>query len=214
MYSPPPDEAAEALARDPPSTPSRRQKDSWKTPPPKLGAAARARPSRRSNPSGALRELRTYGVWLAHIDAKLGGLARRLRVVLRRPSRLAATSARLQVRVASSRAAAAAWRTPGDAWTDDQTFAPRRKSRRALATTTVWRTPHRRRRSERPPRAQASRFAFAVVRSEAARASPSTTAGSGAGRARRRPRPSTCSARWARSCCASRPARRSSPRRR
>ena len=44
---------------------------------------------------------------------------------------------------ASSRAAAAAWRTPGDAWTDDQTFAP--------------------------GACDASRFAFAVVRSEAAR---------------------------------------------
>ena len=47
------------------------------------------------------------------------------------------------VRVASSRATQTAWRTPGDAWTDDQTFAP--------------------------GACDASRFAFAVVRSEAAR---------------------------------------------
>ena len=46
------------------------------------------------------------------------------------------------MRVASSRAAAAAWRTPGDAWTDAGSFAP--------------------------GACDASRFAFAVVRSEAA----------------------------------------------
>ena len=47
------------------------------------------------------------------------------------------------VRVASSRATQTAWRTPGDAWTDSGNFAP--------------------------GACDASRFAFAVVRSEAAR---------------------------------------------
>ena len=91
----------------------------------------------------ALRELRTYGVWLAHIDAKLEAWRDACESYCDGPPGSPRQAPDYAVRVASSRAAAAAWRTPGDAWTDDQTFAP--------------------------GACDASRFAFAVVRSEAAR---------------------------------------------
>ena len=63
MYSPPPDEAAEALARDPidPVEATERFLED---------AAADADEPGKDEILSALRELRTYGVWLAHIDAK------------------------------------------------------------------------------------------------------------------------------------------------
>ena len=65
MFSPPPDEAAEALARypiDPVEATERFLEDA---------AADENEPGHRDEILSALRELRTYGVWLAHIDAKL-----------------------------------------------------------------------------------------------------------------------------------------------
>ena len=64
MYSPPPDEAAEALARDPidPVEATERFLED---------AAADTDEPGKDEILSALRELRTYGVWLAHIDAKL-----------------------------------------------------------------------------------------------------------------------------------------------
>ena len=64
MFSPPPDEAAEALARDPidPVEATERFLED---------AAAETDQPGKDEILSALRELRTYGVWLAHIDAKL-----------------------------------------------------------------------------------------------------------------------------------------------
>ena len=139
MYSPPPDEAAEALARDPidPVEATERFLED---------AAADSetdRPSHHDEILSALRELRTYGVWLAHIDAKLEAWRDACASYCDGPPGSPRQLPNYEVRVASSRATQTAWRTPGDAWTDDQTFAP--------------------------GACDASRFAFAVVRSEAAR---------------------------------------------
>ena len=137
MYSPPPDEAAEALARDPidPVEATERFLED--------AAAETDRPSHHDEILSALRELRTYGVWLAHIDAKLEAWRDACASYCDGPPGSPRQAPDYQVRVASSRATQTAWRTPGDAWTDDQTFAP--------------------------GACDASRFAFAVVRSEAAR---------------------------------------------
>ena len=90
----------------------------------------------------ALRELKTFTVWLAHIDAKLEAWRDACASYCDGAPGSPRQAPDYQVRVASSRAAAAAWRTPGDAWTDAGAFAP--------------------------GACDASRFAFAVVRSEAA----------------------------------------------
>ena len=76
MSSPPPDEAAEALARDP-IDPVAAMEIPW-----------RRRRGEDDQPgadvvSSTSCELRTYGVWLAHIDAKRRGAPARLRVVPR-----------------------------------------------------------------------------------------------------------------------------------
>ena len=137
MYSPPPDEAAEALARDPidPVEATERFLED--------AAAETDQPGHHDEILSALRELRTYGVWLAHIDAKLEAWRDACASYCDGPPGSPRQAPDYQVRVASSRSTEAAWRTPGDAWTDDQTFAP--------------------------GACDASRFAFAVVRSEAAR---------------------------------------------
>ncbi len=136
MYSPPPDEAADALARDPidPVEATERFLED---------AAADTDEPARDEILSALRELRTYGVWLAHIDAKLEAWRDACASYCDGPPGSPRQAPGYDVRVASSRATQTAWRTPGDAWTDDQTFAP--------------------------GACDASRFAFAVVRSEAAR---------------------------------------------
>ena len=89
----------------------------------------------------ALRELKTFTVWLAHIDAKLEAWRDACASYCDGPPGSPRQLPNYAVRVASSRATQTAWRTPGDAWTDAGAFAP--------------------------GACDASRFAFAVVRSEA-----------------------------------------------
>ena len=89
----------------------------------------------------ALRELKTFTVWLAHIDAKLEAWRGACASYCDGPPGSPRQLPNYEVRVASSRSTEAAWRTPGDAWTDAGAFAP--------------------------GACDASRFAFAVVRSEA-----------------------------------------------
>ena len=89
----------------------------------------------------ALRELKTFTVWLAHIDAKLEAWRDACASYCDGPPGSPRQAPDYHVRVASSRSTEAAWRTPGDAWTDAGAFAP--------------------------GACDASRFAFAVVRSEA-----------------------------------------------
>ena len=135
MYSPPPDEAAEALARDPidPVEATERFLED---------AAADTDEPGKDEILSALRELRTYGVWLAHIDAKLEAWRDACASYCDGPPGSPRQLPNYEVRVASSRSTASAWRTPGDAWTDAGVFAP--------------------------GACDASRFAFAVLRSEAA----------------------------------------------
>jgi len=135
MYSPPPDEAADALARDPidPVEATERFLED--------AAADTELPGHHDEILSALRELRTYGVWLAHIDAKLEAWRDACASYCDGPPGSPRQLPNYAVRVASSRATQTAWRTPGDAWTDAGAFAP--------------------------GACDASRFAFAVVRSEA-----------------------------------------------
>lgn len=112
------------------------------TPPSPHAQANTTYPSRRPRRQRrrSLRKLKTYEVWLEHIDAKLEAWRDACAAHCDSPLGSPRQAPTYAVRVDSSRATGAAWPVSGDAWTGDQTFAP--------------------------GACDASRFAFAVVRSE------------------------------------------------
>ena len=103
MFSPPPDEA-EALARDP-IDPVEATETSWKTPPKRTSWPSRRDPGHPPRTPDLRRLARAH-------RRQARGLARRLRVVLRRPARSPRQLPNYEVRVASSRATQTAWRMP------------------------------------------------------------------------------------------------------